>query len=543
MNEIDTQSEALRATLAKKVKELPLRPGVYQFYDAAGKLLYIGKATSLRSRVSSYFRGSTDLSDAKRFMVHQIVDVRTIVVDSEPEALLLETTLIKKHKPPYNVVMKDDKNFQYIHITDELYPRIEVVRRTDARSGRYFGPYISGRAVWRTLHLLKSLFRYCEQAPVVKNGQTVFPKRPCLDYHLGRCVGPCANALPPEEYALIFKKIEEFLKGDYEAIQTQVEREMKAAAKQEQFEKAARLRDQMQAIEQMMVQQKVVSSRRENADYMSLARFKAQAAVNVFTVRKGHMIHQEVFFLQNTKGQADQDILEDFCDQYYAYTVTRPPDTYLSAQVRRGRHRKLLEMGIANAEQALHLRALSLDKRERRAQAGLEELAAALKMTPEQLHRVEIYDISNIQGNFSVGSMVVFINGQSEKSQYRKFKIKRVQGPNDFASHQEVLDRRLQHLPERIKDGGKAWPTPSLIIIDGGKGQLSAAKAVIDAYALDIPIIGLAKREEEIFIPGSSEPILLPKDSAGLHLIQQMRDEAHRFAIGFYRRRHLKGLL
>ncbi len=540
---------ATSTKLKEQVAQLPLKPGVYRFFDEHGKLLYIGKATKLRQRVQSYFRASTELSGAKQMMVAQIRDIEYTVVDHEPEALLLETTLIKKHKPPYNVVMKDDKNFQYIHITDDPYPVIEKVRQLPltGRRGRYYGPYTSGYAIKSTLGLLRRLFRYCLHPPVMKRGEIVYPQRPCLDFQMGRCVGPCARAVSPQVYQAVIGQIVSFLEGDYRSIREQVEREMVAAAEAEEFEKAARLRDQVQAIDQMMAEQKVVSTRRENADYLSVVRAGGQsgaAAVNQFVVRQGKMVHQEVFMLQHTKELTNADVMAAFIDQYYSQAVTRPPKLYLNTEARRGRNRKLLEMGEDNAREALERQKASFEKEEERARQGLDELGAALGVAPESLKRIEIYDISNFQGEHSVGSMVVFVDGRSDSSQYRKFKIKTVQGANDFASLAEVINRRLRHLARQSAPGVKdAWPRPDLIIIDGGKGQLRAAAGVLESVGVKIPIISLAKREEEIFVPGRAESIRLKVGSQGYYLVQRMRDEAHRFAIGFYRRRHMKGLI
>lgn len=535
------------ASVLEQVAALPLKPGVYQFYDEYGRLLYIGKATRLRSRVQSYFRASTDLSGPKQFMVSQIRSIKTTVVETEPEALLLETTLIKKHKPPYNVVMKDDKNFKYIHITEDDFPRLETVRKLPAvhrRRGRYFGPYTSGKSVNRTLRLLKELFLICTKPPITKKGEVVYPDRPCLEYHLGRCIGPCARAVTPEEYQRIFLRIEQFLKGDYEEIRSSVEQEMYTAAQEEYYERAARLRDQMEAVDQMMEEQNVISaSGRDNADYLSLAVLNSVAAVNIFIVRKGKVFGQDVIFMGNVKGESQQDIMDAFINQYYAQTVTKPKKIVTSLENRRGRHRRLLAMGMENAEEALVRRQASFEKRTAQAEQGLAELGAALGMDPEQLKRIEVYDISHHQGAYTVGSMIVFTDGMPDKSQYRKFKVKTVQGPDDFASLREVLNRRMGHLPSIGSAEADIWARPDLMIIDGGKGQLSAVTSLLDAAKIDIPTVSLAKREEEIFVPGESTPILLPMDSEGLKLVQRMRDEAHRFAIGFYRQRHLKNLV
>lgn len=549
------------AALEEMVRELPMQPGVYQFLDEHDKLLYIGKATKLRSRVQSYFRTSTDLTAAKKRMVERIRSVEVIIVDTEPEALLLETTLIKKYKPPYNVVMKDDKNFQYIHLTDDPFPQIEIARRIHhkvggrylRKTGDYFGPYTSGYAVKKTLRLLKSIFGYCTSPPIMKRGEIVYPERPCLEYHLGRCVGPCAKAITPEEYQLLFDQIRTFLKGEYEPVKKELEAQMQLASKHQQYETAARLRDQIEAISKLMAEQKIISTKRENADFLSLARMDNTAAVNLFMVRRGKLLHQEVLLLKNAKEATDKELLDAFVDQYYAQAIDQPPKIVLSSETRRGRNRRLLEMGMKNAEEALQRNLNSVQKHDKKAREGLEQLGAAIGIPAEKLGRIETYDISNNQGAFTVASMVVFVDGQPASAEYRKFKIKTVEGPNDFASMKEVLNRRLRHIPSRVekrreraaKDGDlpDPWPQPDLIIIDGGKGQLRAAKTILDLYELDIPIISLAKRQEEIFLPGQSESVLLDRDSEGLYLIQRMRDEAHRFAIGFYRSRHLKSLV
>ncbi len=536
-------------TLQQSIAGLPMKPGVYQFSDESGRLLYIGKATKLRSRVRSYFRASTALSGAKQFMVHQICTVAVTVVDTSAEALLLETTLIKKYKPPYNVVMKDDKNFQFIHITNDAFPRIETVRKLPLshRHGRYYGPYTSGYAVRRALHLLKSIFHYCDTPPQEKRGVVVLPKRPCLDYHLGRCLGPCAGDVSPAAYTMVIKQMERFLRGDYQPIRRSVEHDMRVAARDKQFERAARLRDTLQSIDALIEQQKVVLTTTVHADYLSLARTGARAdgtaAVNLFVVRGGKLIHQEVFFLQHTAQQSDGDILSAFEDQYYAQATHRPRLVYRSTEQRRGKHRRLLAMGTANAVEALQRQQRVTAERTAVASTALHQLAEALHLPSESLHRIEIYDISNVQGAYSVGSMVVFIDGQPAPHEYRKFKIKTVDGPNDFASIREVINRRVRHLSRDRGTVRHAWPRPDLIIIDGGKGQLSAAHAVLSAVHLDIPLASLAKQEEELFLPGRSISIRLPKGSPGYHVVQRMRDEAHRFAIGFYRRRHMKGLL
>src|SRR3989339_246255 len=526
--------------LIKKASQLPVKPGVYQFFDQEQKLLYIGKAVNLRARVCSYFRAGTNLANAKKIMVSKIADIIFTIVDTPTEALLLETTLIKKHKPFFNVVMKDDKNFQYIHITPDIYPRLVTVRKINHQknAGKFFGPYTSGTAVWHTLRLLKNIFRYCDFPPTQKKGKIIFPQRPCLDYQLHKCVGPCAQAITARAYQLIFQQIERFLKGDFQPIYQHLKKQMQVASRKQQYEQAANLRNQLRAIESLMAEQKVVATNRENADYFSLSCNAFQAAVNLFSVRQGKIIKQDIFILQHTKNQTDQEIINSFCDQYYAQAPHRPIKKVLSTQIRRGRNRRLLAMGMANATVALQKYQLNLQKKERQAAQGLGELAQALNFPTANFHRIEIYDISHLAGKHSVGSMVVFENGLPQVTAYRKFKIKQNLGNNDFASLQEILKRRLQHL---IKND-PLWPRPDLLIIDGGKGQLSSVRHVLKILKLNIPVLALAKKEEEIFVPAKTLSIILKKDSAGYYLIQRMRDEAHRFAIGFYRRQHLKNL-
>lgn len=532
--------------LQEKIAALPQYPGVYQFFDADRKLLYIGKATHLRSRVQSYFRSSTNLSEAKKKMVSRITDCEIILVDTPDEALLLETTLIKRHKPPFNVVMKDDKNFQYIHITSDLFPQIRTTRKLPIalrQQGTFFGPYTSGKAVASTLRLLKSLFHYCHTPPIEKNGVLQYPKRPCLDFHLGKCIGPCAKAVSQKEYAKMISQIEQFLYGKYDTIRLDIEQKMFLASEKKQFELAARYRDQYKAIEHLMAEQKVISAKQQNADYISLARERKYAAVNIFMVRNGILVHQQHCFLQHTQDQTDEEIVAAFTEQYYAHVQHPVKNIYTSTESRRGIHRKMLDMGIVNATEALKKQMQEIEKKDHGAIDALTRLGHALDKTPKELERIEIYDISNFQGSYSVGSMVVFEKGLPAPKQYRKFRIKTVQGPNDFASLKEVLQRRLMHLPEKHRGKKKEWPRPDLIIIDGGKGQLQSVVSVLEMMDVTIPIISLAKREEEIFLPYTKEPILLEKESPEYHLMQRMRDEAHRFAIGFYRKTHLQDLV
>ncbi len=534
--------------LQKKVQTLPQKPGVYQFLGAQKKLLYIGKANNLRSRVQSYFRASSDLSPAKQQMVQEIVDVTVTMVDSEAEALLLETILIKKYRPRFNIIMKDDKNYQYIHITDEPYPQLETTRTLYSRQrgrivrkpGTFYGPYTSGRKVRAMIRLLKTIFQYCDTPPRMVRGAVQFPERPCLKYQMQRCVGPCADAISQEEYQKLFKQIKNFLDGDYKTVQVHLEQQMQDASQQEQFERASEYRDQLAAIEKLLQEQKVVSTKRDNADYISMTRNTYIAAVNMFTIRKGVMIQQQVFFLAHVEDNTDEEVVEAFKDQYYASSLDVPSKIYCSTEDRRGRHRRLLEMGVQNAEFALESRRASYEQQSTRTQQGLLDLATAIgAKSADALHRIEIYDISNIQGTHMVGAMAVFIDGLPAPAEYRKFKIKTVDGANDVAAMKEVLMRRLKRMDST---DAEQWPQPDLIIVDGGQAQLNTACDAIELYKKDIPVIALAKREEEVYIPGRTTTKKFSKKSPGLFLLQRMRDEAHRFAIGFYRKRHLKSI-
>ncbi|MCW1929866.1 MAG: excinuclease ABC subunit UvrC [Candidatus Kerfeldbacteria bacterium] len=528
------------------LRDLPQAPGVYRFYDKNDRLLYIGKATSLRSRVSSYFRSSTALTLAKQQMVQQIVRFEYTVVTSSHEALLLETTLIKKHQPPYNIIMKDDKNYQYIHMTSDAFPRLETIRKLpetkSKRTGQYFGPYTSGLSVKRTLRLLKRIFRYCDTPPQEKNGELVLPKRPCLEYHTGRCSGACAGEVSATSYQKTMREIRHFFAGDYKPIAERLEHEMKEAAAHEQFERAARLRDQWQSIFQLMKEQHVVLPRRESADVFSLARLDSDAAVNVFLVRNGVLVHQQIFRVRNTLERTEQEILDAVHEQYMIAHPEPPKKVYLSYESRRGAYRKLLDMGARNAEEFLRAQLRLNTDRDARGRMRVQALSKVLGIHPDRLRRIEVYDISHHQGAFTVASMVVGINGMPKNSEYRHFTIKTVMKVDDFASMQEVMDRRLRHLKEYGAEGKNEWDRPDLIVIDGGKGQLSAAHEVFCIRKCDIPMISLAKREEEIFRVDNPEPIVLPRHSEALHYLQEMRDEAHRFAITFYRKKHTSAM-
>lgn len=520
-------------------KRLPARPGVYLFHGPGDMVIYVGKANRLRDRVSSYFRMGADLAPAKQIMIGEIRRIEHIIVRSETEALLLESTLIKKYRPKYNVILKDDKNFQYIRIgLGEAFPTVTTVRRIVLDGSRYYGPYTSGLAVRRTLRLLKRLFPYksCDNPP----------DRPCFDFQLGRCLGHGTGPGSRERYRQVVRQLMHFLDGSTGPILRDMRRAMTAAAKQKDFERAALLRDRLQALTHVLEEQVVVSVRRESFDIISLVRRDDVAAINLFQVRQGKLVQRDQFLLQHVRGRTDADVVNAFVAQYYAQSTNHPRQVMTPVAVdadvaqdlqlrvivpRRGLKRKLMAMGEENAADFLERERTRWEKEDDRARRGLDELAAAMHL-PGRPRRIEMYDISNIQGAFPVGSLVVFIDGQPRPSEYRKFQIKTVRGSDDVHMMAEMLRRRFQ------RKGDAAWTLPDLVLLDGGKPQLNTALGEVGEIPRDMPIAALAKREEELFLPERRQPVKLPKESAGLHFVQRIRDEAHRFAIGYYRRRH-----
>ncbi|MBI4426199.1 MAG: excinuclease ABC subunit UvrC [Candidatus Kerfeldbacteria bacterium] len=552
------------AKFRSALTKLPRQPGVYLFKDDTDAVLYVGKAKSLKPRVRSYFQRSASLDPAKRVMVNRVADLEYIIVDSEIEALLLESTLIKKYRPPYNVIFTDDKYYQYIRLTlKDDFPRVDTVRRITKDGSRYFGPFTSNYALKQTLKLLKRIFpfRSCTEPA----------DRLCFDARLGRCLGHDFGPNSRQRYADVIRGLIRFLEGDVTSTLRDLKQEMQEAAAKREFELAARLRDRVYAIQKVVAEQKVVSTKLENEDYLGLARVADLTTVVVFQVRLGKLLNRSTVMLQHTEGTSDTDVLASFISQYYAQStdhprtvVTRllPTDSTTlgrALQLRieapnRGRRRKLVRLAESNAKDYLERKQREWLSKEARAKLGLAELQHALLLT-EPPDRIECYDISNVQGTNAVGSLVVFERGLPKKSDYKKFRIKTVAGANDYAMLQEVLKRRFEgHSPppresgDRGRDtakprGGVAkrqegWENPDLIIIDGGKGQLNASLVILRNLRISIPTIGLAKREEEIFRPGQKDSIKLSKDSEGLFLVQRIRDEAHRFAIGYYRKRH-----
>lgn len=559
--------------LAAHVKGLPAAPGVYLWKDAGGAILYVGKARSLRSRVRSYLQPLDRLDAKVRALMRKVADVEVIVTDTEVEALILEATLVKRHQPKYNIQLKDDKAFPYLRISwEEPFPRLLLARRPSVGGSRYFGPYPRVGAVHETIRLLRRVFpiRNCTNQKF-KNAA-----RPCLEYHIGRCQAPCQALVDPDTYRQNVRRMERVLEGRSDEVVSDLTRQLTAAAAALEFERAAELRDQVRALEALQEQQKVAGGAGRELDAVAWAAAGNGAEVQVFMVRDGRLQGREGFQLEGLEGLADGsdgELARAFLTQYYerAQRVPReilvpvaPHDAslleeWLTARrgqrvhirvPERGEKRRLLDMVRDNAVWARDeaLRRQAVGERDR-GQALLEiQHSLGLAALPT---RMECYDISNTQGTESVASMVVFVNGAPDKSQYRRFRIRTVVGANDFASMAEVLTRRFEHqaLAEASDDPQvrrfAAWP--QLVVVDGGKGQLSTAVAALSRMNVDVPIFGLAKQHEWLYAPDSPDPIVLDMNSAGLKLLRHLRDEAHRFAITFHRqlrtKRNLRSLL
>ncbi len=549
----------LQATLAK----LPDKPGVYLMRDARGEVVYVGKAQSLRQRVRSYWqKAATGPLEGHRIraVIHRIADVEYTITDSVSEALLLEANLIKRYRPRFNVRLKDDKSYPYIKITmADDFPRVERTRKLVDDGSRYFGPYASASSVDESMNLVRRLFPFRTCTIDIKDGERAL-QRPCLLYHIKRCQGPCIEAVSKPDYRAQIDQIELFLEGRQETVVKALTTEMQAASQRTDYEQAAGLRDKIRAIERTMESQKMAAFRRTQLDLVGLARQDNQAAIQLFAIRNGSLLGRDVFLLDAAHDAPDQEVLSSFLDQYYARATSIPPqvlvpfalpesadlEAFLSSRregpvrllvPQRGEKRELMALATQNAAETLAREQARWLADQGKTLVALEELAEALGL-PGPPMRIECYDISNFQGAQSVGSMVVFEEGKPRTGEYRRFQIKTVVGANDFASHQEVLRRRFRRA--RSGEEGTAeelrWAMPDLVIIDGGKGQVAAAKEVLDELGFhDRPVAGLAKEREELFLPGSSDPIVLPPTSSALYMIQRLRDEAHRFAITYHR--------
>jgi excinuclease ABC subunit C len=548
----------LEATL----KRLPDRPGVYLMKDTRGDVLYVGKAQSLRNRVRSYWQKQAVGGEIHRIrsVIDRVADVEVTETDSVSEALLLEANLIKRFKPRFNVRLKDDKSYPYIKVTlGDDFPRVERTRKLVNDGSRYFGPYASATSVDESMNLVRRLFPFRTCTIDIKDGERAL-QRPCLLYHIKRCQGPCIEAISKADYRADIEQVELFLEGRQETLVKALEREMSAASQKQDYERAAQHRDKIRAIERTMESQKMAAFARTELDMVGMARQDNQAAMTLFVIRDGKMIGRDVYLLDAVHEATDDEVLASFLEQYYARATSIPREVYVPVVVaegsaiqiflaerrggpvhlripQRGEKRSLLELATRNAADTLAREQARWLADQGKTLAALEELAEALGLVGPPL-RIECYDISNFQGSESVGSMVVFEDGKPRSGEYRRFRIKTVQGPNDFASHQEVLRRRFR--ATRSGDEGseeeRRWAMPDLVIVDGGRGQVSAAKAVLDELGLhDLPLAGLAKEREELFLPGRPDPILLPSTSSALYLVQRLRDEAHRFAITYHR--------
>lgn len=570
---------------------------MYLMRDANGRVLYVGKADSLRSRVRSYF-GSKSPLDAKTVrMVSEIADVDYILTDTVSEAFILECNLIKEHRPRFNIRLRDDKSYPFVKITmADDFPRIIRTRKLARDGSRYFGPYASASSVDETLKLLRKIFPFRTCDLEIPEGKRVL-ERPCLLYFIKRCQGPCIEAIGKPEYRDTIGQIVDFLEGRQEGIAQQLRADMLAASDDLRYEAAASARDKLSAVERTIEQQKVSAYSRAEQDVIGLAREEAEACLQVLVIRNGKMIGREYFVLEGAGGATDGEVIGSFIQQFYAATTSipqavlvpqLPPDVaglseYLSAlrgtrvaiqQPMRGEKRRLMSLAEQNAREALQRERAEWLADQGKRLTALTELADALRL-PKLPERIECYDMSNIQGMSAVGSMVVFIDGRPQPREYRRFRIKSGDTPDDFRMMAEVIRRRFlrasrlraetgalslaavgaDEIPEgadvpttavdleqsaargdEATSADAGWALPDLVIVDGGKGQLSAAVGVLEQLGLaELPAAGLAKRFEELFVPGRHDPITLPPMSQALYLLQRIRDEAHRFAITYHR--------
>ena len=580
--------------LQDKLDSLPAVPGIYIYRDRDERVIYVGKSVNLRNRVRSYFHTSAQRDAKTQELVSRVHDLEFILTDSELEALILECELIKRYRPRYNVRLKDDKRYPYIKITwQEDYPRIYATRRMEQDGSRYYGPYTSAGAVYQTLDLLRKLFPYrtCNREILGRD------RRPCLYYHIGRCLGPCIGEVSQKEYRAVITHVARFLEGHAEEVIADLEAHMQAAATGLAFERAALYRDQIRAVQQVTEQQKITSLTGKDQDVIAFARSDGEACVQIFFIRNGKIMGREYFVLEGAGGEEDAAVLEAFVQQFYDEAAYVPAEILVPHEMekariieswlrtkregsvvlrvpRRGKGKELVQLVAKNAAETLGALRAQWEADQNRQTQALGELQEALSL-PEPPARIEGYDISTLFGTATYGSMVVFVHGVPRKGDYRRFRVRTVVGhADDYASLQEVLRRRFRHLAaeadgagkteerrsfplppnprfgetEERRIGEKADPSfammPNLVLIDGGKGQLHAALGVFREYGLDhLAVFGLAKQEEEIFAPGRDEPICLPRDSQALHLVQRVRDEAHRFAVTAHRRaREKQGL-
>lgn len=553
------------------LNNLPAKPGCYLMKNEDGKIIYVGKAINLRARVRSYFHDSAQHTHKTKELVKRITDIEFIVVGSELEALILEMNLIKKHRPRYNVRLKDDKRYPYIKVHwGDPFPKVTVTRQMDADKdhARYFGPYTSVWAVHKTLDILRKIFPYLTCDREITGEDT----RACLYYDIKLCNAPCIGKVEQAEYRQMIQDLMDFLNGRSDSITNRLTESMLAASKKMDFEKAGVIRDQLRAIKNVVEKQRVFSLDYADSDVIAMARSEREACIQVFFIRNGRMVGREYFMMEGAEDSADEAVLSEFVKQYYEQAASVPEQLLLPKEIeeaniirswlekrgerrvqikipKRGQKKELVQMAAENATETLSSLKAQWEQSEHHQALALSEIQEALKLGTAPV-RIECYDISTTQGTATTGSMVVFERGVPNKKHYRRFNIKTVVGPDDFASMEEVLRRRFrrwQGAQEQAATPGKKADDsfahlPDLLVVDGGKGQLSRAVKVLEDFDLfdKIPVVGLAKQHEEIFKPGATRGILLPRKSQGLYLMQRIRDEAHRFAITAHRKRRSK---
>lgn len=562
-------SEKLQGILST----LPAKPGCYIYRNAEGTIIYVGKAVNLKNRVRSYFHADASHDEKTRRLTREIADIEWIVVGSELEALILEMNLIKKHRPKYNIRLKDDKRYPYIKVHwHEPFPKVTVTRQMADDGARYFGPYTSAWAVHQTLEVLRKIFPYLTCDREITGSDL----RACLYYDIKLCAAPCIGAINRQGYRQMISDLMDFLNGHSEGVIQRLETEMKQASEEMRFEKAAALRDQLKAIQTVIERQKVVfGADYEDSDVIAMARADGEACVQIFFIRGGKLIGREYFILEGTEDAKDNEVMAQFVKQFYTEAAVIPEQVMLPQEIeerkiiaqwlrskrggkkvelfvpKEGQPKDLIQMAAENASETLQALRAQWQADTHRQEQALGELQAALHL-PAPPNRIECYDVSHTQGVATVGAMVVFEQGVPAKRLYRKFNIESASlgAPDDFASMEEMLTRRFRRwkgAQETESNVGskkdEAFSVlPDLIVIDGGKGQLSRVVAVLEKFELrgKVPVVGLAKQEEEIFFPHKSEPLRLPRHSQGLYLMQRIRDEAHRFGITAHRKQRAK---
>ena len=554
--------------VAELLDSLPVKTGVYIMKDEYDRVIYVGKAVNLRSRVRSYFQDSAEHGERTRLLVDKVRDIEYVVTDTEVEALVLESNLVKEYSPRYNVKLKDDKSYPFVKITaSEPFPRVYVTRKVVQDGSIYFGPYTDVTKLRETIDVVRKVFsvRSCHRRI---DGQTP-GARPCLNYHIGRCLAPCTGTVTPEEYSRSVREVMMFLEGRSRELVKAVSERMEIAAKQLDFERAAILRDQLRALESVTSRQKVLCGAGVERDVIALAKDDKRTCVVLFYIRDGLLIGREHFMLEPGIDDDDSSLVTAFLQQYYSQAAFVPKEILVSNDIRdretveqwlrrkrgsavalaaprRGEKRRLVEMAEENAAEMLRIAKEESEQKQFRLQKALLDLKAALSL-PDVPKRIECYDISNTQGTDIVASMVVFDNGEPRRSHYRRFRIRGVEGPDDFASMRQVVRRRMSHLvrvgasdrtePSPVDGSDSFEARPDLVVVDGGKGQLSAALSALEQLGINsVPVIGLAKREEEVFVPGQPDPVVLDHESEALFLLQRIRNEAHRFAVTYHRR-------